>query len=176
MGRWSNEQVFESYVNAIGVSRVHWQRRVPFSGQVGHYYFFRRRRTPISFEDMARITRLSGNAEVVLTRINSVFIIYIGNRSIATATLTVPVPQEGIEEFQWIAHTHPLERESEYESVPRGADDADRRALRIVAQRWHQNESTVIVCRDGRVIAAVPFRAETDEVMPGGRIWTPDSN
>lgn len=175
MSRWTNEEIFESYVNAFGARRVHWQRRIPFSGQVGHYYFLRRR-TPASFEEMARITRLSSNAEVTLTRINSAYIIHIGNPRIATAVLSVPYVQEGIEEFQWIAHTHPLEQENEYQMIARGPTDADRLALTIVAERWNQNESTVIVCQGGRVINTVVFRVETNEVLPGGEIWTPDSH
>lgn len=162
MSRWSNEDIFEGYVGVYGEDRIHWQRAIPFSGRVGHYYFFRRRRRRISFEDMARITRLSNNAEVTQIRINSAYIIHIGNVAVATATLTVPARQDGIEEYEWIAHTHPLEQENDYQMIARGPTPADRLALTIVSERWGQNESTVLVCRGGWVEREVTFRPDTN--------------
>jgi hypothetical protein len=176
VSRCTDRDIFESYVNnpRVGQRLVQWQPRMPFAGRCGHYYFIRPCRRAPTNDDLARITRNSHNAEATLTRINDTYIVHIGNRGVATASLMIPSRQDGIEEFQWIAHTHPLEQEDAYQRIARGPTAADRETLRILSSRWGQTESLVIVCRRGRVETCVPFRVEPSETAgTGGRLWTP---
>lgn len=167
-------------MEAIGASerfrdRVHLVRSVPFSGRSGHMYFYARR-GPVSPVMLARITQQSGNAEVCLMRMDSTRVIYIGVRGFAVANVFVPPRDVGIERFEWLAHTHPLEMASDHASVSRGATAQDRIALERIHEVWGQTRSTVVVCRGGRVEQLVDFRIERDQRSPYGRdgeLWTP---
>jgi hypothetical protein len=99
--------------------RVHWASGVPFAGTPGHLYLFRRRRE-ISFADLAAIAQSCGNVEVCLMRMDGIPMIYVGSRSMAIATVFVPPRDIGIESFEWVAHTHPLEMETPEEGVAHG--------------------------------------------------------
>jgi len=88
----------------------------------------------------------------------------------------VPPRDVGIERFEWLAHTHPLEMASDHASVSRGATAQDRIALERIHEVWGQTRSTVVVCRGGRVEQLVDFRIERDQRSPYGRdgeLWTP---
>ncbi len=156
--------------------RIHWATDVPFAGTPGHLYVFRRRRR-ITSAHLAAITHRSGDVEVCLMRMDGIPMIYIGSRGMAVATVFVPPTDIGIESYEWVAHTHPLEMETPYEGVAHGATPADRRALETIHERWGQTESTVIVCRRGRVEREAPFAIEYDGRTPAGtrRLWTPGS-
>jgi len=169
------EELFEG----IGASerfsgRMHWATGVPFAGVSGHLYIFRRRRS-ISSAELAAITHRSGDIEVCLMRMDGFPLIYIGSRAMAVATVFVPPVDVGIETYEWVAHTHPLEMETPYEGVALGPTRADRQALETIHERWGQTESTVIICRGGRVDREVTFGIERDmRTPPGtGRLWTP---
>lgn len=155
---------------------VHWASNVPFSGSPGHLYIFREQDRSISWADLAAITNRSGNIEVCLMRMDGIPMIYIGSRRIAIATVFVPPVDIGIESYEWVAHTHPLEMESSEEGVARGPTPEDRRALVMIHERWGQTESTVIICRGGSVERAVRFRIENDTRTPPGtgRLWRPE--
>ena len=154
--------------------RIHWATGVPLAGTPGHLYFFRRR-LAINSAELAMTSHRSGGVEACLMRMDGTPIIYIGSRGIATATVFVPPTDIGIESFEWVAHTHPLEMESAEEGIARGPTGADRRALERIHERWGQTESTVVVCRRGRVVEEVTFRIERDLRLPPGtgRLWTP---
>lgn len=154
--------------------RMHWASGVPFAGTPGHLYVFRTRRR-ITSANLAAITHRSGDVEVCLMRMDGVPMVYIGSRGIAVATVFVPPTGIGIDRFEWVAHTHPLEMESAEEGVARGATRADRDALEAIHSRWGQTESTVIVCRRGRVERETTFSIERDIRTPPGtrRLWAP---
>lgn len=174
MSRWSNQQVFNRCERFAGVGKVHWKRRrrIPFAGQTGHYYFLRDCTTPISFDEMAQMTRLSGNAEVSQMRVNDAYFIYVANRGIAAGTIWLPLREEGIEEVEWIAHTHPREQENDQERIIEGPTRSDMRTIDLLASRWNQTESTIVNCRGGRVVRTVVFRPEPD--FESGRLtFTP---
>lgn len=179
MSRWTTDEILEGLGNSpdIASGRVHAVAHVPFAGQAGHHYVLRGHREP-SDRDLARTSRQSHHSEVALTRINDTYILYVGNTHIAIATLWIPRLQEGIESFEWIAHTHPLEQEDALEGVARGPTPADRRALRQVHTRWGQESSRVVVCRAGSVVGEpVTFRVSDEDdplTRPGRGIWTPD--
>ena len=155
MSRATIEEIFAAYVAEYGQRRVRRSGAVTFVGQPGHYYFVPR---ALNNRELARLTSRSGSAEVTLTRVNSAHIVHIGNRGVATATLTVPRRGDGIEEFRWIAHTHPLEQEDNYQMIARGPTAQDRLVLRRVYEQWEQTESTVVVCRGGGIERVVQFR------------------
>lgn len=157
MSRATTDEIFSSY-NTTYQGRVHRQHHVPFGGAAGHIYFVRHRPTN---QQLAKISQGSRNAEVASYRINDAFILTIGNTGVASGTLIVPAASArsaGVEEVEWIAHTHPLEQESDYESVAQGATETDRTALRIMNGRWGQTSSVVVVCRRGRVVRTEEFR------------------
>ena len=168
MTRLTVNDIFESYVILYGEDHVHQQVDTPFRGQPGHYYFVGRR---VSNEHLAQISFRSRHAEAALIKMNDAYIVSIGNTGVATATIVVPAQaarQQGIEEYRWIAHTHPLEQESADQGVARGPTGADFEALEQLHHRgWGQNESVVIVCRGGRVIEVVPFRREPPALTHG---------
>jgi hypothetical protein len=174
MSRWTPDEIFEGYANHPryrGI--VHWQQRVPFRGVPGHLYFLRRRRPP-GDADLAGVSHRSQNAEAALMRINDVYTIKLGSAGIAHASLHVPPRQDGIEEFELLAHTHPLELENAYERIARGPSRGDWSALESLSSRWGQRQSAIIVCRRGRVVASVPFRVEDADPLAAGRLWAPD--
>ena len=154
--------------------RVHWARTLPLAGTPGHLYFFRRARA-ISSVDLAATSQSCGNVEVCLMRMDGTPILYVGSRGMAVATVFVPPTDAGIERFEWVAHTHPLEMATPEEGVAQGPTPADRTALETIHDRWGQTESTVVVCRGGRVVREVSFRIERDLRTPlgTGRLWTP---
>jgi hypothetical protein len=154
--------------------RVHWVSGMPFAGTPGHLYFFRQRRS-VSSANLAAISHRSGDVEVCLMRMDGIPIIYIGSRGIAVATVFVPPTDIGIDTYEWVAHTHPLEMETPYEGVAEGPTRADRQALETIHERWGQTQSTVVVCRGGRVEREVTFSIERDGRTPPhtGRLWTP---
>ena len=154
------DELFASYVARFGAERVHRVGIPHFTGHAGHHYFVGRRPTNV---DLARMSQLSGNAEVVLIRINRTHIVNVGNPGIANAALFMPPRQDGIESFEWIAHTHPLEMESVYEDVAYGGTSKDYEAIATVHAAWGQVETTVVVCRRGRVVRAVTIRPDTPE-------------
>jgi hypothetical protein len=162
MSRWTTDDLYEAYSNSEQFEgRIHLRRNLHIRGISGHMYILTVTRQP-SYAVLAQISRNSGNAEVNLTRINDTFMINIGSVSMATATVFNPTIQDGIEEFRWIAHTHPLEQADSYEGVSWGATEADRVALRAIFQRWRQTESDVVVCRNGRVERTSTFRISDD--------------
>lgn len=155
MSRFTVEEIFESYQTQFQQERVHRQESLPFRGRPGHYYFVNRRPT---YEDLAQISFRSSHAEAALIKINDAYIVKIGNTGVANAAIRVPTQQDGIEDYQWIAHTHPLEQENHQQRVARGPTAADRIALREINSRgWDQTGSTVIICRGGRVVDTVTF-------------------
>lgn len=180
MAEWTPEEIFAFYANdrEVGPDRVHWQRSIPFPGRPGHFYFLSRRPRPPSHRDLARITAHSGHPEVVLMRINSTYVVSIGNRGVANATVRIPPRLDGIDSFTLLAHTHPLEMENKYEGVARGPTNADFTMIGILSNRWDQTDSTVVVCRGGHVERVVSYRPEPDEAgrRPDGRLWTPSSD
>lgn len=161
MSRLTVDEIFVSYVSRYGQDRVHRQTRTPFRGQPGHHYFVGGR---VPNEHLAQITYRSRNAEAALIKMNDAYIVSIGNVGVANARIAVPpqaARQQGLEEYRWIAHTHPLEQENEYQGVARGPTGTDFEALeRIHGRGWRQEESEVVVCRGGRVIEVVTFRHE----------------
>jgi hypothetical protein len=167
----TTDELFATYVARFGEERVHRAGIPHFAGRPGHHYFVGRRPTNV---ELARMSHHSGPAEVSLIRINRTFIVNVGNRGIPNAALFMPERVDGVESFEWIAHTHPLEMENAYHSVAHGGTREDREALERVHRRWGQIESTVVVCRAGRLVRAVPFRPDPPErpdihvVEPGG--------
>lgn len=175
----STREIYDALAaNRRYTGRVHLRRNLNIAGQPGHIYILRRRNRPDN-RALANITLRSANAEVTLSRINDTFLISIGNPQVATVTLFVPPQQEGIEDFEWIAHTHPLAQENVYQRVIRGPSEADRRALRLVHQRWGQTSSVVVVVdRNGNVASDTRFDLSADQPpnrrnRRGGGIWTP---
>jgi hypothetical protein len=169
------QQLFEGIGGSERFSgRIHWAAGTRFAGVPGHLYVYRHARH-IEPRHLAAISHASGDVEVCLMRFDGIPVIYVGARAMAVATVFVPDRSSGLETFEWVAHTHPLEMESAAEGVARGATPADRRALETIHDRWGQTESTVIVCRAGRVLRVVPFRIERDaRIAPGtGRLWHP---
>lgn len=157
MSRATTSEIFDSY-QGVYPGRVHHQQHVPFGGAPGHIYFVHRRPTP---QLLAQITHRSRNAEVACYRINDAFILSIGSSHVANVTLVLPPASErsnGIEEVEWIAHTHPLEQDTAYEGVALGAHNQDRRALERLHSTWGQTSSVVVVCRGGHVVRTVEFR------------------
>jgi hypothetical protein len=167
----TNEELFASF-QAQFPRRVHRRTtRTPFAGSPGHHYFVPRRLTSAV---LAQTTLRSRNAEVSMVAINGhTHVVSVGNPGVATATLIVPARSSDIASFEWIAHTHPLEQENQYQGVARGPTDADFRALNEVASRFGSAGSVVIVCRGGRVVNEVEFHSEPQVRSPSGRIWTP---
>jgi hypothetical protein len=178
MSRWTAEEIFEAYVGTLadGVNIIHWQTGVPFVGQFGHHYFLRHRHRALRSIELAKISAHSGNAEAALCRVNNTYIVTIGAHREAVATMQIPSRQEGIEEFEWIAHTHPLEQENREIRVPRGSSRQDYDALGRAFHLWGQSESVVIVCRGGRVVEEVLFRFVPEVDTRPGHLWTPDSH
>ena len=168
MTRLTVNDIFESYVSSYGDDHVHRQAGTPFRGLPGHFYFVDRR---VSNEHLAQISFRSRHAEAALIKMNDAYIVSIGNTGVATATIVVPAQvarQQGIEEYRWIAHTHPLEQESADQGVARGPTGADFEALEQLHRRgWGQSESVVIVCRGGRVIKVVLFTREPPALHQG---------
>ena len=168
MTRLTVNDIFESYLSSYGEDRVHRQARTPFRGYPGHHYFVGRR---VSNEHLARISFRSQHAEAALVKMNDAYIVSIGNTGVATALIVVPpqaARQQGIEEYRWIAHTHPLDQESADQGVARGPTGVDYEALEQLHRRgWGQSESVVIVCRGGRVIEVIPFRREPPALNQG---------
>jgi hypothetical protein len=165
--------------DAIGRSarfrgKVHWARSVPLTGTPLHLYFITGRRR-ITSAHLAATSQRSGNVEVCLMRMDGTAIVYIGGRGVAAATVFVPPADVGIERFEWVAHTHPQEMATREEGVSSGPTLADRAALEIIHDRWGQTQSTMIVCRRGRVVREVTFRIERDLRVPTGtgRLWAP---
>ncbi|MCP4433600.1 MAG: hypothetical protein GY806_21690, partial [Gammaproteobacteria bacterium] len=112
MTRLTVNDIFESYVSRYGDDRVHRQAETPFRGHPGHHYFVGRR---VRNEHLAQISFRSRHAEAALIKMNDAYIVSIGNTGVATAIIAVPAQaarQQGIEEYRWIAHTHPLDQES----------------------------------------------------------------
>lgn len=169
------EELFEGYQNSdrVGPNRVHWQDRVPFSGHSGHYYFLRGLTSDVTPAHLAAITSMSGNAEVTLFRINRTYIIYVGNRGIASATFFTPRRQPGITSFRWLYHTHPQEMESAYDRAISNASDDDRAALERFYRTWGQSKSHVVVCRGGEVEEVNEFEIEDTSREPDGSLWSP---
>jgi hypothetical protein len=168
MSRLTVDEIFESYVNRYGQDRVHRQARTPFRGQPGHHYFVGRR---VSNEHLAQISDRSRHAEAALVQMNDAYIVSIGNVGIANAPIAIPpraARRQGLEEFRWIAHTHPLEQENRYQSVARGATGADYDALEEIYRRgWGEEQSEVIICRGGRIIEVKPFWREPPSTQQG---------
>ena len=175
---WTAAELFEFYARSpnIGRNRVRWQRRVPFAGRPGIYYFLAGRDQPLSPEEMAAITRLSHYPEVVLLRLNTTYVVYIGNRGVANASFFIPIRQQGMSEFRWISHTHPLEQESTEQGIARGPTNQDFETLKRLKRMWGQQESTVIVCRRGRVEEVVEFQPEPERLDPFADLWTPSTD
>lgn len=174
MTRLTLNEIYESYVSSYGDDHVHRQAGTPFRGLPGHHYFVCNEQhvcRRVSNEHLAQISLRSRHAEAALIKMNDAYIVSIGNTGVATATIVVPAQaarQQGIEEYRWIAHTHPLEQESADQGVARGPTGADFEALEQLHHRgWGQNESVVIVCRGGRVIEVVPFRREPPALNQG---------
>jgi hypothetical protein len=167
----TNEELFASF-QAQFPRRVHRRTaRTPFAGSPGHHYFVPRR---LSSAVLAQTTLRSRHAEVSMVGINGhTHVVSIGNPGVATAMLIVPARSSDITSFEWIAHTHPLEQENEYQGVARGPTPADFTALNEVASRFGNASSVVIVCRGGRVVDEVEFHAEPQVRTRPGRIWTP---
>lgn len=156
--------------------RVHLVRALPFSGQSGHLYFSALPGA-ISPAMLARITQQSGNAEVCLMRMDDTRVMYIGVRGFAVANVFVPPRDMGIERFEWLAHTHPLEMSNDHARVSEGPTAEDRIALERIHEIWGQTQSTVVVCRGGQVERLVEFRIERDQRSPygsDGTLWTPE--
>jgi hypothetical protein len=154
---------------------VHQVSSVPFRGAPGHHYFLPHRYRPrADFRELSQITDRSDDAEVSLVRFNGVHIVSVGNRNHGSATLIMP-PRgtEGVEDFEWIAHTHPRDQENDQQRILQGASEEDRRALDQVFRAWGQTESTVVVCRGPRTERVVRFAREVPEAFPGGRLWSP---
>lgn len=166
-----SDELYTIYALRFGVDHVHRVGIPHFAGRPGHHYFVGRRPSNV---ELARMSQHSGNAEVQLVRINQTHIVNVGNRGTANVALFVPPPQDGIESFEWIAHTHPLEMENVYESVAFGGTNEDFQGLGRVHRMWGQHESTVVVCRHGRVVRVVTIRPEPPGrpnihvVEPGG--------
>ncbi len=153
MPRATTQQIIDVYrARGLQISGPTPQIR---RGQGGHYYVVTRQPSHVQ---LARITNNSGDREVNLMRINDTYMIYVGAG--ATMTLFMPSLGGGIEEVVWIAHTHPLERETADAAIARGATPADWAVLRrIFEDRGGRTEVTsrVILCRDGAVEEVVPF-------------------
>ena len=135
MTRLTVNVIFESYVSRYGDDHVHRQAGTPFRGHPGHHYFVDRR---VSNEHLAQISFRSRHAEAALIKMNDAYIVSIGNTGVATATIVVPAQaarQQGIEEYRWIAHTHPLEQESADQGVARGPTGTDFEALEQLHRR-----------------------------------------
>ncbi|VAW63163.1 hypothetical protein MNBD_GAMMA11-783 [hydrothermal vent metagenome] len=165
MSRLTVDEIFESYVHRYSQGCVHRQSNTPFAGRPGHHYFVNGR---VSNEHLAQITSRSSDAEAVLIKMNDACIVSIGNTGVATAQITVPPQDQGIEEYRWIAHTHPLEQENRYQGVARGPTTHDYAALnQLDARGWRQNESLVIVCRSARVVDVVRFESESPLFQEG---------
>ncbi len=168
MTRLTVNDIFESYVSRYGDDRVHRQADTPFRGHPGHHYFVGRR---VRNEHLAQISFRSRHAEAALIKMNDAYIVSIGNTGVATAIIAVPAQaarQQGIEEYRWIAHTHPLDQESADQGVARGPTGADFEALEQLHRRgWGQSESVVVICRGGRVIEVVPFRRQPPALHQG---------
>jgi len=176
MSRATTNEILADCAATYGQDRGHRVGGLSFVGQPGHYYFVPR---ALSNPELARLTCRSGHAEVTLTRVNDAHIIHIGNRGVATGTFSIPERRDGIELFQWIPHTHPLEQENEYQMIAHGPTQQDRAALRLLFQQWRQTESTVVVCRGGRVAKVAPFQLEPGDIplrSLGRPIWTPDGH
>lgn len=163
------DELFAVYVARFSAERVHRVGIPHFAGRPGHHYFVGRRP---SNAELARMSQHSGNAEVALIRINRTHIVNVGNQGIANAALFVPPRQDGVESFEWIAHTHPLEMESEYEHVSHGGTRADFDALERIHRIWGQRATVVVVCRRGRVVSVVTIRPEPPE-RPDIHVVTP---
>ena len=164
------DEIFASYVTTFGEDHVHKVGIPHFTGRPGHHYFVRRRPTN---QDLARMSHHSRNAEVVLIRINHTFIVNVGNPGVANAALFMPQHQDGIESFEWIAHTHPLEQESVYDRVAHGGTSADYEAIARAHTRWGQAETTVVVCQRGRVVTEVIIRPEPPMGRPNIHVVAP---
>jgi hypothetical protein len=151
-----------------GGHRVERQGRAIFRGVPGHHYvvpartFSRHilRVAPL----LARITHNSRDdrgrvPEVALVKVNSTYIVSIGIRGVAAMDVLVFPRNEAFREYRWIAHTHPLELENEYEHVLRNSSRRDDSALTRICDTWDQQSSWVVVCQGGRVMGdLVEFR------------------
>ncbi|AKJ31912.1 hypothetical protein [Caldimonas brevitalea] len=169
------EELYESLGNTPRFrGRIHWATRPVFAGLHGHLYLFRQRRA-ITDAQLAATTHRSGDVEVCLMRMDGIPMIYVSHGGVAAATVFVPDRESGIERFEWVAHTHPLEMGTAQERIAQGATAADRTALERIHERWGQTRSTIVVCRAGRVVRAVPFAIERDGRMPPGtgQLWRP---
>ena len=177
MSKLAPNEIFDIF-NATYPGRVHQQHHVPFGGAAGHIYFVL---TCPTYQQLAQITPRSRNAEVGCYRINDAYILTIGNTGVASGRVIVPDEsgrRAGIEEVEWIAHTHPLEQRSHDEAIAEGAGRADRAGLRRLTSLWRQERSVVVVCRGGRVVrdgikefTGVDWPSERS---PDGRLWTPE--
>lgn len=154
MTRASTQEIIEAYRQRAS---VHVESRLSFHGMPGHYYVVPRAPTDTQ---MAQITQRCGNAEVTYMRINDAHLLYVGARGFATATFLIPSRGEGIEEFHWVVHTHPLDQANQDQAIAEGPTNRDFEALDQVNRSWGQSESRVIVCRRGRIIRVVSFRVE----------------
>ncbi|MDX1980916.1 MAG: hypothetical protein SFV51_11645 [Bryobacteraceae bacterium] len=170
MSAANTEEIFAMYQGLLGAGRVHWAEPLPFTGRPGHHYFVRdadrrRFRQPARRASiMARISARTG-AEAGLMRINQTYIVFVGSRAAATIqpTFLARDTESGIEAFEWIAHTHPLQLRDRYQDIAHGATESDRRVLAAVYACWGQDRSEVIVTRGTHVVAINAFQLTPDE-------------
>jgi len=175
---WNAAQLAEAYGNSPELhGRVHLVNHVPRSARPGHLYVLGGVRRQPTFEQLARLSQHSRHAEAALYQINGVYLIQMGPAGVAVVTVFIPRRQDGIESARWIAHTHPLEQENWQQGIAHGPTDADRLALGAMNRSWGQSESTLLVCRRGRIERTVEFTLEQDDAasaFSGGQLWTPD--
>lgn len=173
MSRATPDEIASAYAATLR-GRVHRADRGAFAGEAGHYYFVspsdfagsgnRARRR--SNELLAQITRRSRNPEVALCRINDAYFVKIGTPGMAAMTVEPPQRgQRGFQEFELVAHTHPLELADEYAGVADRATATDIETLNQIRDRWHQTRSLVVVCRGGRAISSQSFNADPRPVQ-----------
>ncbi|MCA9665241.1 MAG: hypothetical protein KC503_06620 [Myxococcales bacterium] len=129
---------------------VHGPLRSIRRGVAGHYYVLTRQPTD---RQLAQITHASGDREVSLAQVNDFYLLHVGGG--LSMNMAFPDQRDsGIDRVVWIAHTHPLERESRYDHVARGATNADHAALEHLARNAGNvsMESRVLVVRGGQVV------------------------
>jgi hypothetical protein len=159
MPRATAEQIMQFYVTASG-HPVTQTNPASISGSPGHYYALTGAATD---QQLIRATYAGSPPprEIVLLRVNDLYLVYVGGPGSANVHFPpqqLPPPGNGqIEQFQWVAHTHPLDNRSRDASMAEGPTQADYNALCTAFQRFRQTESRVIVCQSGHLVAVVPF-------------------